>query len=211
VTRAVRAAAPGFDAALGGRAARLVRSDGVEVELAVGRWRDPASAGDAWLLDRCTGPAIDLGCGPGRLVEALVARRVPALGVDASAAAQLLCRGRGAPMVRRDVFAPLPAEGCWDHVLLADGNIGIGGDPVALLRRSARLVARGGTVLVETDPDPALWWRGAVRVCTADGSGAALPWACTGADALAAVAPRAGLRRAGGLDGPRSFVELRRT
>lgn len=203
--------APGFDAALSGSTARLRRSDGVEVELAVARWHDPASEGDGWLLDRCSGAVIDLGCGPGRLVEALLGRRLPALGVDASAAAEALCRRRRAPMVRRDVFAPQPAEGCWDHVLLADGNIGIGGDPVRLLRRAAALLAPGGTVLVETDPDPGLWWRGSVQVCTADAEGAAVPWACAGADALTRLAPRAGLVRTGGLAGPRSFVELRRS
>ena len=32
---------------------------------------------------------------------------------------------------------PMPGEGRWDTVLLADGNIGIGGAPVALLRRTA--------------------------------------------------------------------------
>ena len=36
-------------------------------------------------------------------------------------------------MVRRDLFGALPGEGTWSHVLLADGNIGIGGDPVTLL------------------------------------------------------------------------------
>ncbi len=32
-------------------------------------------------------------------------------------------------MVRRDVFGPLPGARTWGHVLLADGNIGIGGVP----------------------------------------------------------------------------------
>lgn len=201
---------PGFDAALSGSTARLLRSDGVEVELAVARWHDRASDGDGWLLDRCTGAVIDLGCGPGRLVEALLGRRVPALGVDASVAAEALCRRRGVPMVRRDLFAPQPAEGHWDHVLLADGNIGIGGDPLRLLRRAARLLVPGGTVLVETDPDASTWWRGSVRVRTADADGTAVPWACAGADALTRLAPRAGLVRTGGHAGPRSFVELSR-
>jgi SAM-dependent methyltransferase len=206
---AVLSAAPGFDAALDGRPSRLRRSDGVEVELAVARWRDPASDGDAWLLDRCTGAVIDLGCGPGRLVAALRDRGIPALGVDVSAAAERLCHRRGVPMVRRNLFARLPFEGGWDHVLLADGNTGIGGDPKRLLRRAAALLVPGGTVLVETDPDPALWWRGGVQLCTDRGLGTTLPWACAGADALTRVARRAGLRRTGGLTGPRSFVEFR--
>jgi SAM-dependent methyltransferase len=137
----------GFDPALAGATARLVRSDGVEVELSVHRWRDPAAGEDRWLLDRCAGSTLDLGCGPGRLVEALLARGLPALGVDVSTVAEAACRRRRVPMVRRDVFAPLPAEGQWDHALLADGNIGIG----------------GGTVLVETGGRPEELWRGTAR------------------------------------------------
>jgi len=41
--------------------------------------------------------------------------------------------------------------GRWAHVLLADGNVGIGGDVVALLRRCAELVRPGGTVVVEVE------------------------------------------------------------
>jgi hypothetical protein len=39
----VLTAVPGFDAAPGGVPARLRRSAGVEVELAVARWHDPAT------------------------------------------------------------------------------------------------------------------------------------------------------------------------
>ena len=35
--------------------------------------------------------------------------------------------------------AGLPGEGRWHHVPLADGNIGIGGDPVPLQRRFVEL------------------------------------------------------------------------
>ncbi|MCO1660573.1 methyltransferase domain-containing protein [Pseudonocardia sp. S2-4] len=191
-----------------GAPAHILRSDGAVVELAVARWHDAATVEDGWLLDRCTGPVVDLGCGPGRLVAALVARGVPVLGVDQSAAAQRQCRRRRAPMVRRDLFSRLPAEGCWDHVLLADGNIGIGGDPVRLLRRAARLLAPGGTVLVETDPRPDLLWSGTARIRTSAGTGRPVPWACVGADALAGLAGAAGLVRTARHEGPRSFAEL---
>jgi len=194
-----------FDAALSGAATRLRRDDGVEVDLEVRRWRRAARGDDRWLLDRCTGPVIDLGCGPGRLVAALVARGIPALGVDASAVAQRQCRRRGAPMVRRDLFRPLPGEGRWQHILLADGNIGIGGDPLRLLRRAARLLGPAGTLLVETDPSPDLLWRGTARL----GDGARLPWAAAGADALCRLAAAAGLRATDRTCGRRSFVELR--
>lgn len=50
-----------------------------------------------------------------------------------------------------------PAKGGWGHVLLADGNIGIGGDPAALLRRTVSLLRPDGTVLVELAPAGDLW------------------------------------------------------
>ena len=86
------------------------------------------------MLARCEAPVLDVGCGPGRLVGALNARGVPALGIDISARAVEQARGRGAMALRRAVEQPVPAEGRWGTVLLADGNIGIGGDPAALLR-----------------------------------------------------------------------------
>ena len=197
-----------FDPALAGASARLVRDDGVELALAVPRWRRSADGQDRWLLDRCTGPVIDLGCGPGRLVSALGERGVPALGVDLSAVAQRLCRRRRTPMLRRDVFGPLPGEGTWGQVLLADGNIGIGGDPLRLLHRATRLLRPGGNLLVETDATPDLLWRGTVRLRTASGTGAPLPWACAGADALARLGATLALRQTACYRGVRSFVEL---
>jgi len=197
-----------FDAVLAGRGTRLVRDDGVVLAWDPARWRAGASPDDRRLLDRCTGPTVDLGCGPGRLVAALTERGVPALGVDSSPVARVLCRRRGAPMVRRDVFGPLPGEGTWSHVLLADGNIGIGGDPGRLLARAVRLLAEDGSVLVETNPDPDEWWCG-----TAATDEGAVPWACVGAAALGRAAPALGLRAttvATVSAGSRTFVELRR-
>jgi SAM-dependent methyltransferase len=212
--RTHRFEADGFGVLLAGHATRLVRDDGRSVPVDPARWRAAADADDAWLLDRCTGPVLDLGCGPGRLVAALADRGVPALGVDSSPVARVLCRRRGVPMVRRDLFGPLPGEGSWAHVLLADGNIGIGGEPARLLVRAAALLASGGTVLVETAPEPDELWSGTVRPCTpaTDGPRApgGVPWACVGARALrtlarpADLAPTACSRTAGG----RSFVEL---
>ena len=53
-----------------------------------------------------------------------------------------LARRSGAPALRRDVFEPLPGTGRWQTVLLADGNVGLGGDPWRVLAPGRRTVAR---------------------------------------------------------------------
>ncbi len=197
-----------FDHAVGGNPALLLRSDGGEMLLDVSRWIASACLEDTWLLDRCSGAVIDLGCGPGRLLAALAGRGVPALGIDVSPAAEAHCRRRGVPMLRVDLFTPLPGEGRWSHVLLADGNIGIGGDPARLLHRAARLLRRGGSVLVETDSEQDVLWLGSVQVVTAVGRGVPIPWAAVGARALQRVAANLGFRTASVHRGDRCFVEL---
>ncbi|MBM7774288.1 SAM-dependent methyltransferase [Actinokineospora baliensis] len=199
-----------FAAALTGTATTLELSDGRTSPLHPDRWRDRAAGADRWLLDRCHGPTLDLGCGPGRLVEALLVRGLTVLGVDKSDHAIAQCHDRAVPVRRADIFTSLPAEGRWDHVLLADGNIGIGGDPVALLRRAAALVRAGGNVLVEIAPRPSGLWRGAARSRDHRGAlGQWFAWAEVGADAIVAVARLAGLAvlEQGGAAG-RAFVRL---
>ncbi len=93
---------------------------------------------------------------------------------------------------------------------MIDGNIGIGGDPVALLARCAEIVRDGGRVVVETHVD-----RSADRTFTAhvaDGDGnrrGGVPWAEVGVDALLEHAATAGLRarRSWTAEG-RTFCEL---
>ena len=60
-------------------------------------------------------------------------------------------RAGGAQALRHSLFDPLPGEGRWATVLLMDGNVGIGGDPVALLARINQLLAPAGIALVEVD------------------------------------------------------------
>lgn len=176
----------------GGGALSLRYGDGAVRRLDVRAWTAEADATDRRLLAGCTGPTLDLGCGPGRLVAALAARGVPALGVDLSPRAVAMARRRGAAAVVRDLFAPLPGEGRWSFVLLADGNIGIGGDPVSLLARTARLLARGGVVLAEVSPDD-VDRRGLVRIAAGDGPASRpFAWAELGATALGALAESAG-------------------
>ncbi|GAA4575872.1 class I SAM-dependent methyltransferase [Micromonospora coerulea] len=213
--------AGGFEAALADPADRpdegahwLVLGDGVRVPLPVRRWHGPPEPALTEVVQRCSGPTIDLGCGPGRLTAALAERGLVALGVDVSAAAVRLARGRGAAALHRDVLAPLPGEGRWAHALLVDGNIGIGGDPVRLLRRCAGLLRPGGTALVELASPGAGLWRGRAYVVSgardaAAERGPAFRWARVGVELVGPLASAAGLRVAAVLPVDRRwFVEL---
>ncbi|MFE9727920.1 class I SAM-dependent methyltransferase [Streptomyces sp. NPDC005794] len=162
----------------------LSRGDGWLLPLEVERWCGAPDAADATVLDRCRGPVLDVGCGPGRLVAALAALGIPALGIDVSAAAVDRTVQTGGTALCRSVFDPLPSEGRWGTVLLIDGNIGIGGDPAALLLRIAELIAPDGKLIVEVAA-PEVDERIQVRVDDGRGArGAAFPWARTGAEAL---------------------------
>lgn len=161
------------------------------------RWHGPASAEERELLSRVRGPAIDLGCGPGRVVASLARQGIRALGVDSSASAVALARRRGTNVIDRDIFGPLPGEGRWATALLFDGTIGIGGDPSRLLTRCAQLICPGGRVLVEVDP-PGAGCRRVTAWFERQGEPApAFDWAIVGADAVSDLARPAGLRVSG--------------
>jgi SAM-dependent methyltransferase len=167
---------------------------GEALELDLGRWHAAATAEEAQLLSTVDGPVIDLGCGPGRLVVSLASRRVPALGVDSSPSAVALARRRGATVLQRDLFGPLPGEGRWATVLLFDGNVGIGGDPARLLARCRQLTGGGGQVVAEVQA-PGTGWRRVTAWFERDGNRSeAFAWAVVGADAVAGLARQAGLR-----------------
>lgn len=176
-------------------------SDGSRQQLPTARWMGGTAStpedrrADQAMISRCTGPTIDLGCGPGRLTEALARRGVSALGVDTSKAAVDLTIGRGGNAVLRDLFEPLPDTGNWSCVLLADGNIGIGGDPVRLLRRAADLLAPDGAVIAEVDAPSQYGIRNrTVRWETDTMVGDWFAWSSVSADATASIADAAGLQ-----------------
>jgi SAM-dependent methyltransferase len=128
-----------------------IRFDGGSCrELDIDRWLAEADDVDHRLLDRARGPVIDIGCGPGRHVEALTMRSTEALGIDLSPDFVAFAQARDRRVLLRSVFDPLPREAAWRSALLLDGSIGIGGDPAALLRRVGDLLASGGRALVET-------------------------------------------------------------
>lgn len=184
--------------------------DELVIRLEVGRYAGRADAVDRHLLDHCTGPTLDIGCGPGRLAAELARRGVPALGVDITPVALLLARASGATVLGRSVFDRLPAEGRWPHALLIDGNIGISGDPAALLERiRALLLPVGATLMVETtahETDERHRLRPAGPTAH---PGPAIPWARIGPRALRTLAEPLGYRVTDDrLLGGRRFLQL---
>ncbi|MEO3868880.1 methyltransferase domain-containing protein [Nonomuraea sp. B12E4] len=134
--------------ALAGETAEIEYVDGSRVPLETARWFEPID-GDEELLRRCTSPTLDIGSGPGRLTAELTRRGIRSLGIDITPRAVALTRRAGGFALLRDVFDDVPWSGRWATALLADGNIGIGGHPEALLRRVGQLIRPGGTVLAE--------------------------------------------------------------
>jgi hypothetical protein len=63
--------------------------------------------------------------------------------------------------------------------------VGIGGDPVALLRRCGTLVRPGGLIVVEVEPPGAGWRHCRARLERGGERGAWFPWSVVGADAVA--------------------------
>lgn len=175
------------------------------------RWHAPATSEEVDLLRGISGPVIDLGCGPGRLVVSLARAGVSVLGVDSSPTALALARQQGGSVLEADLFGPLPGEGRWATCLLFDGTIGIGGDPTRLLSRCQGLTGPGGRVLVEVEA-PGTGWRHLTAWFERDGErGPAFDWAVVGAEAIAGVARPAGFDVAALTQTPsgRWFADLR--
>src|SRR5262249_2585448 len=196
-----------YDRALGGERCWIRHEDGEIRPLPAHRWLGdrcpPAGSAppreaidevfDEAVAQMCTGPAIELGCGPGRLVARLIRRAIPARRIDRWAAAIRLAGRGGAPALLGDVFGPLPGTGLWQTVLLVDGNVGLGGDPRRILGRAAELLGRGGRCVAEFDAEAlgirARW----VRLESARDVGPWFRWASVGVDSAAALAAQVGL------------------
>lgn len=102
----------------------------------------------------------------------------------------------GGTALHRSVFDSLPGEGRWDTGLLIDGNIGIGGDPAALLRRMAEVLVVTGSLIVEcaeAEAEVEVDERCEVRVADGRGGlGSPFPWARVDTAALIRHAAAAG-------------------
>jgi SAM-dependent methyltransferase len=166
---------------------------GNRIDLDPQRWHNAPCPADLALLARTRGTVLDIGCGPGRLVHALVLAGRVALGIDVSAAAVASARRRGAPAVRTSVFGPVPSAGQWGTALLLDGNIGIGGDAARLLRHTASLIAPAGLILVEVDSPSTVSEDVEVRVDLDGRVGSWFRWSRIAAGDMPALAQDAGL------------------
>ena len=171
----------------------VLRAEDGQVVGGGARWFGPATSAEKALLRRLSGPVLDVGCGPGRLVVALLELGMPALGVDTAPGAVAMARDQGASVLTRSIFDRLPAEGRWGSAVLADGNVGIGGDPVHLLSRLRRVVRPGGTIAVEADGAFSGMRRGRARVERGVEVGGWFPWALVGIDAVPDLALATGL------------------
>ena len=138
-----------YEGGLAARRLALLRRDGSRASLPVTRWLGDLGAFDRAALRRAAGPVLDIGCGPGRHLNALGHAGVEALGIDISTRAVRTARRNGGRAVVASAFDDVPGAGGYASALLLDGNIGIGGDPVALLARMSELLACGGQVLAE--------------------------------------------------------------
>jgi SAM-dependent methyltransferase len=179
--------------ALQGHACTVWDGDLAPQSLPTQAWLGGVDDADRAVLAHCQGATVDIGCGPGRMAEALARAGHLVLGVDVVPEAVRQTRNRGVSALLRSVFDPLPGEGRWGTALLADGNVGIGGDPVELLDRAREILAPHGRVVVDLAP----WGTGVetrhVRLETAHGLSGEFPWTAVGADAIQAVAHAAGL------------------
>ncbi|TFB95088.1 methyltransferase domain-containing protein [Cryobacterium sp. TMT1-3] len=176
------------------------------------RWSADADATDRSLLAGVAGPVLDIGCGPGRMIQAAIDEGLDALGVDVSPTAVRIALAAGLAVLQRSVFDDIPLAGTWATLLLVDGNIGIGGDPDALLDRCVALLAADGVLVIEVhrDPEHDVAYEGTLHDAAGRTSDA-FPWAEIGISALRRRAARVGLVQvAEWTRGGRSFARLAR-
>ena len=181
-----------LDQVLTRRAPAMLRGDdGSPQPLAHERWLGACCPVDDAIAAATTSPVLDIGCGPGRLLDALARHGRSALGIDLSPAAVGLAHVHGRQVRLGSVFGHVPGAGTWSTALLLDGSIGIGGDPALLLGRVRELLANGGAAIVEVEPPGAGTGTGRVRIEAEGRSSRWFDWArvdTTGIERCAAAA-----------------------
>lgn len=184
-----------YDAAFATGRADVVGAGGQTIPFDVHQWNGAPDIVDRSLfIEPCDGPTIDVGCGPGRLVGELASRGIPSLGIDVSSEAVRQARGRGAYALCQDVFSYVPGEGEWEYALLADGNVGIGGNPMRLLARVREVLTSTGHIIVEVEGHGVGLMPEQRRLRINGIESVGFAWAVVGLDAIADVAEAAGLR-----------------
>ncbi len=186
-----------YDRALDGERCWVRHDDGEVRHLPVRRWlggRHADGEFDRAVLELCGGPDDRLGLRPRSFGDGAGsarhsgARRRPVRdgGRDSRVAVE---RRSFAAMCSK----PLPGTGRWQTVLLADGNVGLGGDPRRVLRRAAELLRRGGSCVVEFDAVMTGIRTGWVRLESSRTIGPWFRWASVGIDCAAELAEDVGL------------------
>lgn len=170
-----------------------VGDDGTRRLLPIKKWLQRAPDDEERLLDRASGPVLDIGCGPGRHLAALGRRGVEATGVEVSNVACAIAREQNSEVIHGSVF-DVEASPHWHTALLLDGNIGIGGNPERLLSRATEFLLPGGQILVELEP-PEIETRSVnLRLEGPSDVSEWFPWAWVGTDGIRLVAAAAGLK-----------------
>jgi len=176
----------------------------------VSRWNADADETDLSLLRAATGPLLDIGCGPGRMVRAARDVGLEVLGIDVSATAIEIAREAGLDVVQGSVFETVPREGEWQTALLVDGNVGIGGDVTALVERCTQLLTPTGDLVVELHRDASRDIQFTATLLDAEGrESESFPWAEIGLDAITRIGASLGLGvRHSWVSGDRAFARL---
>lgn len=175
-------------------AAVLRTEEGIELDTPADRWFRDAEPAELRALSGVVGPALDIGCGPGRHLLALAERGIPALGIDITTSALHHARARNVAVLQRCVFDPVPGSGRWTSALLLDGNLGIGGDPVRLLNRVGEIVSSQGRALVEVEAPGDAFERRRVHFEIGGIPGPTFLWTRVDTEGLSKVARAANLR-----------------
>lgn len=186
-----------------------VGEDGSRRRLPIGRWLRDALHEEERLLDRASGPVLDIGCGAGRHLAALGRRGIDATGIEVSSLAVEIAREQDATVIHDSIF-DCPAVPDWNTILLLDGNVGIGGDPHRLFARATEFLRPGGQVLVELEPPPCRTMTVNLRLESPGHFSEWFPWAWVGTDKIEPIAWAAGLDLTElWTVGQRCFAELR--